>query len=259
MEYLQYWALFNKPFARVEGDYFFAAAPQREAIAGLSYFAASPFDTAFLVAPRRCGASWLMRHVSQMHGLGNCATEVVITDGMQLDCRSITQSLARAMGIASDFRRTTSLALVDQAIESCQRSDVHVLWMIDRLQACAIQTARSLLASHSNLSVVITATPDQHCQFKGFFGSQVVQVDLTPLTLEETAAYLREGLADVGCQLTLFHDVAVVRLHELSGGAIADLATAAEIALSVAARYRMDSITASVVEAAFELQLQAAA
>lgn len=259
MGYLGYWALFDKPFARVEGDYFFAAAPQREAIAGLSYFASSPFDLAFLVAPRRCGASWLMRHVSQMHGLGDCATEVVITDGMQLDCRSVTQSLARSLGIASDFRRTSSLALVDQAIESCQRFGVHVLWMIDRLQACAIQTARSLLASHPNLSVVITATPDQHCQFRGLFGSQVVEVELAPLTVDETGCYLREGLADVGCQLTLFHDSAVVRLHELSSGAIADLAVAAEISLTVAARYRMEAVTSSVVEAAFELQLQAAA
>ena len=82
MGYLGYWALFAKPFARAEGDYFFSAAPQREAIAGLSYVTASQFGAAFLVSPRRCGASRLMQHVCQMHGLGDCATEVLMTGGI---------------------------------------------------------------------------------------------------------------------------------------------------------------------------------
>jgi hypothetical protein len=259
MGYLEYWHLFDKPFALGERDDYFAAAPQREAMAGLSYFATSPFQIAFLVAPRRCGSSRLMKHLSQMHGLGNCATEVVITEGQQLDCRSVAQSLGKSLGIAFDFRRVAPLAMVDQAIESCRRDGVRVMWMIDRLQACAITTARGLLATHSNLSVVIAATPSQYARFEGYFGDQELRVDLVPLSVEETACYLRQGVEAVGGRSSLFHDNAIVRLHELTGGAIADLAIAAEVALEVAARYRMEEVTTPVVEAACETQVQAAA
>jgi len=79
------------------------------------------------------------------------------------------------------------------------------------------------------------ATPTEYRRCAGLLREAVVNVDLEPLSLDETADYLRVGLADVGCQRTLFHDGATVRLHELTGGAIADLAIAAEVSLAVAA------------------------
>ncbi len=258
MGYLGYWALFDKPFARTEGDYFFSAAPQREAIAGLSYVTASQFGAAFLIAPRRCGVSWLMRHVSHMHGLGDCATEVVITEGLQPDCSEVAGGLGQALGIRSEGGQSISLASIDRAIEGCHHNGVKVVWLVDGVAACTINTARSLLASHANLSVVIGATPAEHRRFAALFREVVVQVDLDPLSIDETADYLRGGLADVGCGRTLFQDGAIVRLHELTGGAIADLAIAAEVSLAVAARYQMDTVTTAIVEAALELHAQAA-
>ena len=102
------------------------------------------------------------------------------------------------------------------------------------------------------------ATPVEHVRFARLLGDSPVQVDLDPLNVEETADYLRCGLADVGCKQTLFQDGAIVRLNELTAGAIADLAIAAEVSLAVAARYRMDAVTSSIVEAAMEMQAQAA-
>ncbi len=258
MGYLGYWALFAKPFARAEGDYFFSAAPQREAIAGLSYVTASQFGAAFLVSPRRCGASRLMQHVCQMHGLGDCATEVLMTGGIEHDCSEVSASLGRALGVRSDADQISSLEQIDSAIESCHREGVKVVWLIDRVNECVINTARSLLAVHPNLSVVMGATPVEHVRFARLLGDSPIQVDLDPLNVEETADYLRCGLADVGCKQTLFQDGAIVRLNELTAGAIADLAIAAEVSLAVAARYRMDAVTSSIVEAAMEMQAQAA-
>lgn len=258
MKYLGYWALFDKPFARCEGDYFFSAAPQREAIAGLSYVTASQFGAAFLVAPRRCGTSWLMRHVCQMHGLGDCATEVVLTQGRQHDCGEVAEALSQAMGIRAELGQGYSLELIDKAIEACHRDGVKVVWLIDGVASCTIISARSLLSSHPNLSVIMCATPAEHDRYATLLREAVVQVDLDPLSLDETADYLRGGLADVGCQRTLFQDGATVRLHELTGGAIADLSNAAEVCLAIAARYQMDAVTTAIVEAALETHAQAA-
>lgn len=258
MGYLGYWALFDKPFARTDGDYFFSAAPQREAIAGLSYFTASHFGAAFLVASRRCGVSWLMRHVCQMSGMGDCATEVVITEGLQHDCSEVAASLGQALGIRTESGHSITLETIDTAIETCHHDGVKVVWLIDRVSPCTINTARGLVASHSNLSVVLAATPNEHHRFAPSFGERVVQVDLDPLSLDETADYLRGGLANVGCQQPIFQDGAAVRLHEFTSGAIADLAMAAEVSLAVAARYQMDVVTSAIVEAALEPYAQAA-
>ena len=260
MGYLRYWALFNKPFARTEGDYFFSAPPQREAIAGLSYFAASGFGTAFLVAPPRCGASWLMRHVGRMHGLGDCATEVVLTTGLHQNCGDVAGSLGQALAIHSNIDEPVTLEMVDLAIRASEADGVHVLWMIDGLHPCTITTARSLLASHGNLSVVLSVTPDEYCRFASLLGreDQTLRLDLDPLCVEETINYLGHALADVGCRRTLFDDGAAVRLHELTGGAIADLSLAAEASLVIGARYGLPMITTPIVEASLESLTQAA-
>ena len=280
MGYLGYWALFSKPFARTEGDSFFSAAPQREAMAGLSYVTASRFGAAFLVSPRRCGVSRLMQHVCQMHGLGDCATEVILTSGDQHDCGEVSASLAQALGVrgqALGVRGQEAMGVrgqekglriktgheacfgaVDSAIEGCHRDGVKVVWLIDGITTCTLNSARTLLASHGNLSVIMGATPAEHERFRGILGDAVVQIDLDRLSVEEAADYLRWGLADVGCKRDLFQDGSIVRLHELSDGAIADLGQFAELSLAVAARYRMESVTSSIVEAAMEMQAQAA-
>lgn len=253
MGYLGYWGLFDKPFARSAGEYFFSGSPQREAIAGLSYFVASRFGVAFLVAPPRCGASSLMQRVCQMHGLGDCAAEVVMTWGQHADCSEVSASLGLALGLCKRGQDSQiSIAAIDRAIETSRRGGVRVIWLVDRLQSCTVNMARSLLAVHSNLSVVLAASDSEHRRFARWLGEEVVRIDLDPLCLEETAAYLRDGLANVGCTRSLFADGAAVRLNELTLGAIADLALAAELSLSLAARYRMDSVTTVIVEAALE-------
>lgn len=256
MNYLGYWDLFDKPFARCGDEYFFAGEPQREAIAGLSYFAASQFGAAFLVSHERCGMSQLMRHLAQMNGLGDRATEVVHSDGRNRDCRELDRSLAQALGLPANLNHGNVVESVDNAIRVCQRDGVKVIWLIDRLDACTVNTAKSLLATHENLAVVFGATPDEHRRIEPLLSATVVRIDLEPLTLEQSSQYLKEGLADVGCQRQLFQDGAIVRLHEFTSGAIADLATAAEGSLAIAARYQLDRVTTAIVEAAVEIESQ---
>jgi type II secretory pathway predicted ATPase ExeA len=256
MNYLGYWDLFDKPFARCGDQYFFAGEPQREAIAGLSYFAASQFGAAFLVSHERCGMSHLMRHLRQMNGLGDRATEVVHTDGRNCDCRDLTHSLAQALGIPTDTQHGHVAESLHNAIRVCQRDGVKVIWLIDRLDACTLNTAKSLLATHKNLAVVLGATPGEHRRLEPLMSEAVVRIDLEPLTLDQSGQYLKEGLADVGCTRQLFQDGAIVRLHEFTSGAIADLATAAEASLAIASRYQLDRVTTAIVEAAVEVELQ---
>ena len=48
---------------------------------------------------------------------------------------------------------------------------------------------------------------------------------------------------------TLFPDNTAVRLHEMTGGAVAELAVLAESSLVLAASHRLDEVTPAIVEA----------
>ncbi len=91
---------------------FYAGVPQREAIAGLNYFLTSPLNSAFLIAPARCGMTWLLRRIKQMHGFGDCAADVVFTDGNQHHQDCVHAELCAALGYhytADRCQRTKSV------------------------------------------------------------------------------------------------------------------------------------------------------
>ena len=81
IDYLKYWSLLRRPFSIEPEHIFFAGIPQREAIAGLNDLASNRFDMALLVAPPRCGMTSLLRYVQRMRGFGDCAAEMILTEG----------------------------------------------------------------------------------------------------------------------------------------------------------------------------------
>jgi type II secretory pathway predicted ATPase ExeA len=79
-----------------------------------------------------------------------------------------------------------------------------------------------------------------------------MRIDLMPLSVTDTIDYLRFCLQHAGAPQQLFPDNAAVRLHEITGGMIADLAVAAESALVLTASHGLDEVTPAIVEAAEE-------
>jgi hypothetical protein len=247
MDYLGYWSLLRKPFIFGDDVSFFAGVPQREAIAGLNYFLTSSLNSAILVAPARCGMTWMLRRMKQMQGFGDCAAEVIFTDGNQHHRDCVQAELCAALGY--HYTAVDSDDQIGRAIEATARQGIETIWLIDRCATAATRVARDLIISHEKFSVVIGATPEDLGKRAIQFGQSVMQVDLTPLSVEDTAEYVRYSLEHAGCTRQLFPDNTAVRLHEMTGGAIAKLSALAESSLALAASHRMDEVTPAVVEA----------
>ncbi len=256
MDYLSYWSLIKKPFADSTDPLFFAGVPQREAIAGLSYFVTRQLNTAFFVAPRRCGMTRLLQHVTRMQGFGDCAAEVVVTDGTHLRCDAIQRELCGALGYPSVV--DDGAEELDRTLQSSAQQGVQTVWLIDRCKSTAARLARDLALTHANLSVVIGTTPEETKKHVVQFGRCGMRIDLPPLSLEDTIEYLRFSLEHAGCTRQLFPDSTAVRLHELSGGALAQLSWLAESALALAASHGIDKIGAEIIEAVQERMAWAA-
>ena len=257
MEYLRHWGLHDKPFLNAYSSFFFAAATQRESIAGLSYFAGSRFSTAFLVAEPGCGSTYLLNHISRLNGMGDCATEVVVTRQTRGDCAAVADGLADALGIRQTIADVGAIGL-DLAIEACDREGVRLIWCIDELDPCSFGTARNLLASHKNLRVVFSATPESCSKYEHACRHPSMRIDLDAIGLDDVVEYVEKGIEFAGGTRQLFDDNAKVRISELSEGRIAQVAHLAESALCLAAQYNMSCVSSSVIEGTLDQVARAA-
>jgi type II secretory pathway predicted ATPase ExeA len=254
MGYLSYWSLRRKPF--LDSERFFAGVPQRAAIAGLSEFVGEAMDVAFLVAPAGCGTSRLLRHAALMRGFGDCAAEVIVMDAATIPGCNVSDALCQSLGYSGDGGVVAQR--ISLALRASAQHGVRTVCMIDRCEPATALQARELLAQQRGLSVVMAIQPREHGRCAAAVGRCGVRIDLTPLELSDSIDYLRDGIEHAGGGPRLFPDNAAVRLHELSGGVLAELAVLAESSLAVAARHRLDEVLPAAVEAASEQVARAA-
>ncbi len=254
MDYLGYWGLKRRPFfqgsiSANESPLFFAAAAQREAIAGLDYFVASTWNSAFLVAPPRSGMTWLMTRLAAARGFGDCAAEVVLTAGNGT-ATDVLNQFATGIGIRSSDEVTPEDLC--RCIDASSRKGIRTVWMIDDCAAAAATVARDLVMGDGDLSVVMGCDADRVAKLTSVFGRCCMRIELEPIDVADSLRFIADALTHAGGKATMFTDAAVVRLHEMAEGRIASIADLAETTLQVAAGHRIDPITPSVVEAAVE-------
>jgi hypothetical protein len=256
IHYLHYWSLRRRPFLQADEEAFFAGVPQREAIAGLNDFASHRLSSAMLVAPPRCGTTSLLSYAKRMRGFGNSASEVVLTRGNHSFRAAIQSDLCRSLGYPA--ARGDLASKIKQAIDVSTSQGVQIIWLIDPGKSAAAHVARRLVRASHGLSVVLATTSDQWQRRAEEFGRCSMRIDLAPLSVADTIEYVRFCLAHAGAPEPLFPDNAVVRLHEVTGGRIADLAVAAESALALAASGRLGEVSPAIVEATAERIARAA-
>ncbi len=256
MTYLRYWSLRRKPFLFGHGEDFFSGVPQREALAGLSYFVGCEENLAMLVSPNGNGLTWLLDHVKQMRGFGDLATELVITAGDHLDQRQALVDICRAMGFQRIMPDVSEQ--FDCALATLGQQDVRLVWMLDRCHPDIAKVAQEVASRHENLSVLFGCSQRMAGPTVVCLGRCPMQIDLSPLSLEDTCDYVGYCMERAGGNRQLFSDNTTVRLHEVTGGIICNLAIAAESSLALAASHQLDAVTPAIVEAYAERQRRAA-
>ncbi len=258
MDYLGYWGLKRRPFDQDDAEFFYTAGAQREAIAGLGYFLAGTWNSAFLVAPAKSGTTWLLRRLTGMSGFGDCAAEVFLTSGSDPNL-SVAAQLAIAIGLRSETANLPDeLDAISAAIAATSNRGIRTVWLIDDCHATAANLAKNLVMADGDLSVVMVAKPENMNSLASAFGRCCMQLEIEPLELSDSFEFVAEGLRHAGSDRPLFVDTSIVRMHEIAEGRIASLAMVAESSLRLAARYRKEEITPAIVEAIADQRQQAA-
>lgn len=256
MDYLRYWALRRKPFLFQQSEEFFAGVPQREALAGVSYFVGSGESLSILRCPEQNGLSWLLSHVQQMRGFGDQAFEFVVTSSSDPEPQQVLGALFRALGFATKANDLNGQ--IDDAIGALRQRDVGLVWMLDRGHVQALIAARDLAQRHPNLSVLFGCAKPVARRAAILLQACPMQIDLAMLSVDDVIEYVRFCLPRAGGESKMISDNTAVRLHEVTGGVLGRLATVAESSLALAANHCLDSVTPAVVEAVAENQRRAA-
>jgi type II secretory pathway predicted ATPase ExeA len=256
MDYLRYWSLLEKPFARDSAKRFFLGPPQREAMARLHYTVAGGISCAVLTSPAGCGMTSLLRHASRTCGFGDCAVEMMLTQGKTDSPLEVFQSLARSLRIS--WSPESVEADVREAISATSRQFVRTVWLIDGATECSAKIARSLIDRDDLFTAVLGSTPELATCMALSLGACPLRIELPPLDLEDTGRFVTYALHTAGCSKPIFADPAIVRLHEISSGKVKQLTQLAELALLVGAANRVSKIQSELLEAVHEELVQAA-
>ena len=257
MNYLQYWSLLRSPFGPVSThDGFYSGTPQRESIARVDYLVRSNGRTGILLSQRGCGASTLLRQLAGSSGIGGSAVQPVVTSGGVKTTSNALKRLAVAMTI-DPFGDDLEQRLV-QTIRSLGRCQVKTLWLIDRCDRSTAQAAARLAELTSALAVVMATSVEAAGELQDAVEFCPLRLDLDPFRLEDTMGYVRYAVAAAGARTQLFDDPALVRLHELSDGRIALVATLADLALLASAHAGAKRVSADFVESVQQEIIRAA-
>ena len=240
----------RSPVVAPTEPHFFAAGPQREAIARLDTLIAGGMPAGILLSPSGCGMTTLLRHVAGSSGFGACAIEPMITRGDQGDPRRVYRDLADALrlGVRNGDARDSVHAVVDAGT----RQSVRTVWLVDRAGTAAATVARELLDLGQAFSVVLGTDPAAAPRLAVRLGHCPLRIELTPWSLGDSIDFVHAALRRAGARGTIFTDTAIVRLHEIGEGRVAVIAGMAEWALIIAASHRLPRIGPDVVESVEE-------
>lgn len=256
MDYLRYWSFVAPPFGRHAARRFFAAAPQREAIARLHTLVTGGLSSGVLLSPGGCGMTSLLRHVAASHGFGDCAVEMLMTRGDQADREQVWLDLADTLRLGSRSRALSQQ--IEATIDAGSRQSVRTVWLIDRAGHAATSVARELLDRDRMFSVVMGAEPEAgHCLAISL-GHCPLRIELPAWPLVDTIEYIRDSIRTAGMERTIFTDTAIVRMHEIGEGRVGMIASIAELALVIAASHQVWRIGPEIVEAVQEELVRAA-
>ncbi len=261
MEYLQYWSLREKPFAHDASRRFFCGSAQRQVIAGIHRLATSELSTAVLASDACCGATSLLRRIASTSGFGDCAVELLLTDGRQCSIHRVMLDLAGALGFPIESQPI--VPNIAAAIQASSRESVKVVWMIDHCSLPAARVAGRLAAQVPMFAALLVGGSNSACRLSQLLtdlprSARPMQMELRPLSLSETGDYVRDSLGQSGGRPDIWSDSAIIRLYELAFGRLGRMSVAAESAMILAARHRMSTVSPAMVEAASERYARAA-
>jgi hypothetical protein len=218
MDYLRYWSLRHSPF-NAAGRFFFVGKAQREVIGWVESLLESGDDFGVVANRGGCGMTTLLGQLCQTRGIGDRATEFVLT-------RALPERYSRAVdAFALALRLPGGAHSVAAALSDTESESIQKIWLIDEAVPISIADCEELSRRFSSLTVIkaVSRKPDAIAVTE----SRRLTV-LEPLDLCETTRFIKQSLRAAGCTDEPFSRQSIERIHRLSAGRIKNVCELSE-------------------------------
>ncbi len=261
--HLGYWRLREEPFSRgLDPRAYVPSSTHEEALARLNYIVESQRRLGLLLGSPGSGKSFVLSVLARQ--LRGAPGQVVRLSLQGLSPQEFLWALAARLGLYPEttstcfqlwrqlgdrlaenrFQRLPTVFLLDDADLASQQT----LEQVERL-------ARIEPTSPNYVAIVVAGQQHQAAHL----GRQLLElaelrIDLAAWDLGDTELYVQTSLARAGQNpnYPVFRPEALLRLHELSGGAVRRVTLLAELALLAAAGGKLPQVDAHTIDAVYD-------
>jgi general secretion pathway protein A len=253
-----YWGLRESPFrAAYQREYFFASPIHDEALARMDFLVEQRRSLGILSGPDGMGKSLLLATLA--HDFRRRGATACYVNLFGAESRSFAWSLAAELG-TNPFSDEDAFALWRRVADRLQehhcqgRATVFLLDDAEQGTHDVLVQVLRLAKIHAGTVTIVLAVEESRCSR---LGDDLLQradlwIRLEPWGRRDVEEYLQVSLERAGRKESAFHETAVTRLCELSGGVPRWVGQLAELALVAGAAQGLEAIDTDTVEAVYE-------
>jgi type II secretory pathway predicted ATPase ExeA len=250
-----YWGLQRGPFTDQSARQSLPTSPTHgEALARLEFLLESRSRLGLLLGPAGSGKSLVLGELSRRAGRSGAIVAVVSAPGSHAE--GLLGELALELAAHADHPVGGAWQAVANRLAEMKLEENQALVLIDDLDQANSEThivVERLLGIDAPLTIVASSRTNGARNISPRILEQVsLRIDLAPWSEEETREYLQTSLSQAGRKQPAFHDSAVRRLFELSGGAPRKVNQLAQLALLAGAGQKLLQVDAATIDAVEE-------
>ena len=246
MTYLDCFGLKEPPFSKEIADADLWLPTSKQAVADQLIDALGERASVVLVGEPGVGKTCVLRAIR--HRVAAAGYRLTYSHNATLGRRDFYRQLCLALGLAPAATSGNFFYAVSTHVEELARERVHPVFLLDEAHLLHQDTLDHLHIllnyqwdSRALLSLVLVGLPELRDRLalrrnRSLYSRLHHRLRIDPLTVEDSAAYLRLRLERVGCTSELLADDAIAVLHEAAQGAHRELDRLATDALRAAAR-----------------------
>lgn len=258
--YHTHWGLRDTPFRDCHDPRLFYQSPTHdEGLARLHFLVDEQRRLGLLIGPLGSGKSLLLEvFAAQLRKRG---IPVANASLVGMEPPESLQRISLGLGLSAGRGETTTYLwrrLSDRLSEFRYQKMPAVVLLDDIDQASpAVLAQVTRLAQYdrspdTRLTMVLAGQPGRMSRIGATLAELVeLRIDLDPWDAADTEQFLKSSLALVGCDMPVFAEGAIARLHELSCGIPRRVTQLADLSLLAAAGRELPQVDAEVVESAY--------
>ncbi len=259
--YQSYWGLGQAPFrGNLDPRFFHQGPTHEEALARLQFLVDEHRTLGLLLGEAGTGKSLILEIFARSLGrVGRQSAKLSLTGldphgflwqlagqlGIESASTASTFALTRAVTdhiAANRYQQRATILLLDDADTARPEVSDQIVWLAQ------LDTSRD-----ARLTIVLAAQPERLYKLDTrLLELADLRIDLEGWDADDTAAFVKQALAKAGRTTPIFSEVALVRLHELTGGVPRRIKQLADLALLAGAGGNMAQIEPSTIDSVYQ-------